>query len=227
MEVIALKTKTCPFCSERIQAAAIKCRFCGEFLNTERAPQPSKPAGSQCSKDKKLPDNVLFAGRPSLWAAAGAVIKGLFFIALAVLLFAWPIEELTWLGFSENQVLAIAGCRKFAGIGIAIVVMLGLLIKIIKLKVIRYEVTADRIEHRRGIFDRKVDNMDMFRVIDLKLRRNLLDCIVGVGTVSLVTTDKTDPNFDFLKIRNARRLYDIIKKASLEADRQRGVFHLE
>jgi hypothetical protein len=69
--------------------------------------------------------------------------------------------------------------------------------------------------------------MDMFRVIDLKLRRSLLDCIVGVGTIGLITTDKTDPEFKFEKIRGARRLYDIIKKASLDADRKNSVIHLE
>ena len=90
-----------------------------------------------------------------------------------------------------------------------------------------YEVTDDRIEWSRGILNRRVDNIDMFRVIDLKFRRNLLDCMLGIGTVELVTTDKTDPQFKFEKIRRARKLYDIIKLASMDADRKSGVVHLE
>jgi hypothetical protein len=45
--------------------------------------------------------------------------------------------------------------------------------------------------------------------------------------VGLITTDKTYPEFVFEKIRDSRRLYDVIKEASLEADKRSGVIHVE
>ena len=75
--------------------------------------------------------------------------------------------------------------------------------------------------------DRRVNNLDMFRVIDLSLQRSLLDCIFGIGTVTLIMVDKTDPKFVFQKVRRSRKLYDVIKKASLDADKKAGVIHVE
>jgi len=229
MEVIELQTKLCPFCAETIQSLAIKCRFCGEFLNSDKAKAlaaDSAPS-SQSSEHEQQTDGVLFEASPSLWAMAGSIIKGSIFLAAAGFLIAYPLEKLLLSEPTEEQALAFGQYRFIAGVGLAVLVVLVLLVKIVRLKMIYYEVTADRIEWGRGIFDRRVDNLDMFRVIDLKLRRSLLDCLLGIGTIELITTDKTDPEFVFKKIHNCRRLYDIIKKVSLEADKRSSVVHLE
>lgn len=232
MEIVTfdqLKTKQCPFCAETIQARAVKCRFCNEYLNTDlaRAAQTSSKPGAGSAKDQKVPANILFRGRPSLWGLVGQAVRAMFFLAAAVFLFVYPVENLSWFGLTGRQALAFAGYREMAAIALAALVVLGLLISAVKLKMIYYEVTAERIEWGRGILDRRVDNLDMFRVIDLRMRRSLLDCIFGIGTVTLITTDKTDPKFTFQRIKKPRRLYDIIKKASLEADNRSGVVHVE
>jgi len=230
-----LKTKQCLFCAETIQSRAIKCRYCGEFLNSDkaRALEADLESDSQSSEDEETndDDNVLFAARPSLLGMAPAMVKGLFFIALAGLLVRLPLEnlinDLLGLGLTESQSLTVGGYRLIAGLGLGLIVVLVLVIKMVRLKMTYYEITPERVEWSRGILDRRVDNLDMFRVIDLKMRRSVLDCIFGIGTVGLITTDKTDPKFEFEKIHRSRELYDIIKKASLEADRRTGVVHLE
>ncbi|MCS6977666.1 MAG: hypothetical protein NZM31_11765 [Gemmatales bacterium] len=44
----ASDTKPCPFCGERIKVTAVKCRFCGEFLNKplpQALPEDEEDAG--------------------------------------------------------------------------------------------------------------------------------------------------------------------------------------
>lgn len=229
MTLIDLQSKKCVFCAETIQADAIKCRFCGEFLNTKKAKalETATRLDSGCEEQVEGDDQILFAGRPSLWGVAGDAAIGLFFAAIGALLIRLPLESMLGLELTARQAEAFGLYRVLGGLGIISVVVSILAVKILRLKMIYYEVTPDRIEWSRGILDRRVDNLDMFRVIDLKLRRSPLDCILGVGTVALVTTDKTDPKFKFEKVRDCRLLYDAIKKASLEADRHTGVVHLE
>jgi membrane protein YdbS with pleckstrin-like domain len=238
MQLTTSQTKVCPFCAETILSAAVKCRHCGEFLNTARAKamltQPGQQGGSGdgqqadgADASKEQSNAVFYSGRPSLWAIAWDFVKGAAMLSAAILIIAWHIERISWLHLSVQSIAVVGKYRVLFGLGLFIVVGLTLFYKVWKIRMTHYEVSADRIEYGEGVFDRKVDNIDMFRVVDIKLRRNILDCIVGVGTVILTTSDKNQPEFEFKKIKNSRELYDTIKKASLSADRRTNVIHME
>jgi hypothetical protein len=231
------KLKKCIFCAETIQADAFKCRFCGEFLNTDKARELERLAKQKTEQGGPMPDEkgILFAGRPSFFGLAGFAIKSFVILAIVVAILKFPVEtyilpfleSLLKFQLSDIQYSMIADYKKGVCLGAVILVVFWLVYKVLNLRMTYYEITIDRIEYTRGIWDRKVDNLDMFRVIDLKLRRSLLDCIFGIGQVTLTTTDKSDPTFAFEKVRHCRRLYDVIKKASLESDRKQQVIHVE
>ena len=128
-----LNTKPCPFCAEIIQARAMKCRFCGEFLNTAKAramrAEAEAQADSPPDEEGQVNDGVMFTGRPSLFGMIPAFTKGLTMLAILWLFIKFPVENMVnnrfGLSYSEEMALTIGRYREIIGWALGGVVIFG------------------------------------------------------------------------------------------------------
>jgi uncharacterized membrane protein YdbT with pleckstrin-like domain len=54
-----------------------------------------------------------------------------------------------------------------------------------------YEITEDRLVLRRGIFVKSIDEVELYRVKDVRLDFTLINQWAGIGTITIASSDET------------------------------------
>jgi uncharacterized membrane protein YdbT with pleckstrin-like domain len=67
-----------------------------------------------------------------------------------------------------------------------------------------YEVTEERLIVRRGIFMKSIDEIELYRVKDIRLNFSLVNQIADIGTLTIASSDETTRGGD-LVIANVER----------------------
>lgn len=76
----------------------------------------------------------------------------------------------------------------------------------------RYGLSNDRLFCETGFFNIKSDEVLLYRVRDLRLSITLGQRIFGVGTVCVVSSDKSVPHLDLKNIKDPRTVKELIHK---------------
>jgi uncharacterized membrane protein YdbT with pleckstrin-like domain len=87
-----------------------------------------------------------------------------------------------------------------------------------------YKVTTQRVVIDRGIFSKKMEQLDLYRINDFTVERPFGQRIMGTGNLRLVTFDKTTPIIELEGLKtNVVELYETMRKAVEKAQQGRGV----
>jgi uncharacterized membrane protein YdbT with pleckstrin-like domain len=88
----------------------------------------------------------------------------------------------------------------------------------------RYRITSQRVVVESGVFGKRMDQIDLYRVVDFAVERSFGQRIMGTGTLVLEAMDKTTPELRIEGIRaDVTALYERLRAAAEVEKQRRGV----
>lgn len=84
----------------------------------------------------------------------------------------------------------------------------------------RYFLYENKLIIDTGFFSRKEEEIRLYRIMDITLKRTLEERLFGLGTIHCCSGDKTSPEFDIKRIKLSREVKERLSDM-VEAERQR------
>ena len=91
----------------------------------------------------------------------------------------------------------------------------------------RYRISNYRIDYERGLLSKRIDTLELWHVDDISFRQGILDRIFNVGSVTIVSNDKSTPRLELDGLPNPRPIFDSLKQRVIAVKRQRGVIKMD
>lgn len=91
---------------------------------------------------------------------------------------------------------------------------------------VEYQLTSQRLFHRRGILTRVTNRVEVIDIDDVQFTQNIIDRMLGVGTIRVLSSDISDPKLVMIGIDDVKRIADLIDGVRREERRRRGL-HIE
>ena len=82
-----------------------------------------------------------------------------------------------------------------------------------------YELTEERFREKTGILSQKIEELELYRVRDYTVEKPFIMRLFGLGNLTLITSDKTNPKIYLYAIRNVESVRDVFRK-NVEATRK-------
>ena len=84
----------------------------------------------------------------------------------------------------------------------------------------RYSLSEDRFFVSRGFLNKSEDEVRLYRITDVSLKRSFAQRIFGLGTILVSSGDKTLKDFEVKNIKNSK---DVKEQLSELVDKQRDL----
>ena len=74
----------------------------------------------------------------------------------------------------------------------------------------KYALTKEKLFIQTGVFNLKEEEIRLYRIMDVTLRRSFWERLFGLGTIHFCSADKSSPEFDILHIRHSGEIKNML-----------------
>ncbi|HXX31435.1 MAG TPA: PH domain-containing protein [Myxococcaceae bacterium] len=214
----------CPECGKQVSSQAASCPHCGIGLAGARpglAPPlaPAAPPGPEQVLWEAGPSQTLLLGQALLLGLVVAAVIVLVAVVFPALLGALgDLGQRTWVDPSKGPLLLAAVLGAYVLVrGIRI----GLLAA--RLRTTRYRLTNQRLTVESGLVSRSMVEVDLRSVEDLVYHQGPVERLLGIGTIAVVSSDRTAPRLRLQGVKDPRGTRELIRTHAYAAT-QRQLF---
>lgn len=86
-----------------------------------------------------------------------------------------------------------------------------------------YKLTSQRFIHERGILNRHTDRVETLDIEDVSYDQNLIDRMLGVGSLKITSKDPSHPDLTIPGVPNVEKVAELLDKARRQERLEHGV----
>ncbi len=87
----------------------------------------------------------------------------------------------------------------------------------------KYLVTSERLKVVKGMISRDVENFELIRVQDIDLKQTVTERMLKIGDITIRGADSSEPVVVMRNIKDPEAVYEILRRAWLEARKRYGL----
>ena len=203
---------TCPDCGREVSTMAAACPHCG---------RPSAPVSYAAPAAATAPvtaEETLWRGSPSARVLIGKIVL--------IILTAVLIPVAARFIASTNDLEMSGHITKIGWLITAIAVfyqIVMLLIVMARLQSTIYTITNQRVMIERGMLSKSLNEIDLRYIDDTQFFQSFADRLLGIGNVTLISSDKAFPTTMLHGIAKPRDIREMIRARAYQVS-QRQLF---
>lgn len=75
-----------------------------------------------------------------------------------------------------------------------------------------YKVTDEKLMIKSGLFNTNEEEIRLYRIMDMTLKRTLGQRMFGLGTIHVISADKSTPEFDIKRIKKSSEVMEMLSE---------------